>query len=72
MFFIAAKVLSEQVSEDDLRIGRVFPPFDVIRDVSARIAEAVAVEAFETDLAERDQPDDLYDEIRRYMFDPSY
>ncbi|NND71609.1 MAG: oxaloacetate-decarboxylating malate dehydrogenase, partial [Rhodothermales bacterium] len=72
MFFIAAKVLSEEVTEDDLKLGRIYPPFDRIREVSARIATAVSEEAYRTGSARRERPDDIYEEILEYMFDPAY
>jgi malate dehydrogenase (oxaloacetate-decarboxylating)(NADP+) len=40
--FMAAHTLAEQVSEDDLRQGSLYPPLKNIRDVSAHIAAAVA------------------------------
>jgi malate dehydrogenase (oxaloacetate-decarboxylating)(NADP+) len=42
MFLVAARTLAQEVSETDLRIGRIYPPLPRIRDVSLAIAVAVA------------------------------
>ena len=38
----AARVLADQVGEEDLALGRVYPALSQIREVSARIAAEVA------------------------------
>ena len=70
MFFLAAKVLASMVSEHDLAIGRIYPSLRMIRDVSRRIAVAVAENAFERGLARAPRPDDIDAEVARLMFDP--
>ena len=72
MFLVAARTLADMVGEEDLRVGRVFPPFARIRDVSARIAEAVAGVAFERGLARARRPADLGALVREAMFSPEY
>jgi malate dehydrogenase (oxaloacetate-decarboxylating)(NADP+) len=72
MFVAAARTLAEEVSEDDLRLGRIYPSLERIRDVSARIAEAVAETAFSKGLARRERPENLLDAIRSEMFEPVY
>ncbi len=47
----AAECLADQVSEDDLAVGRLFPPVARLRDVARRIAEAVVREARDSGLA---------------------
>ena len=44
-FILAAEVLASLVSAKDLALGRLFPPLERIRDVSPRIAAAVAAQA---------------------------
>jgi malate dehydrogenase (oxaloacetate-decarboxylating) len=41
----AAETLARQVTADDLEAGSVYPPIRDLREVSSRIAEAVAREA---------------------------
>jgi malate dehydrogenase (oxaloacetate-decarboxylating)(NADP+) len=72
MFLAAAICLAEQVDEEDLAVGRVYPPLASIRDVSARIATAVATIAYESGLASRERPGDLEADIRAHMFQPVY
>jgi malate dehydrogenase (oxaloacetate-decarboxylating)(NADP+) len=72
MFLSAARVLAEQVSEDDLAAGRVFPRLAHIREVSALIAAEVAAIAYRDGLTTREQPDDILQDIREHMFVPMY
>jgi malate dehydrogenase (oxaloacetate-decarboxylating)(NADP+) len=72
MFFAAARELADQVTEDDLAQGRVYPALSRIRDVSSRIATRVAEVAYEQGLAARPRPADLLGEIRASMFEPTY
>jgi len=51
LFYLTAKTLSEQVTNDDLSIGLVYPPIEKIRDVSRKIAVALAEYAYEKNLA---------------------
>ena len=46
MFTAAAKSLVQQVTADDLKIGRIYPSLALIREVSANIAVAVAKVVF--------------------------
>jgi malate dehydrogenase (oxaloacetate-decarboxylating)(NADP+) len=72
MFLAAARCLAQQVGEDDLGVGRVYPPLDRIRDVSALIATSVAEVAWDRGLAGRDRPEDPEAWIRSHMFQPVY
>ena len=38
VFYSAAKILSECVTEEDIKLGRVYPPLSEIRDISLKIA----------------------------------
>ena len=51
MFYLAAKTLSEQVTDQDLENGLVYPPIEKIRTVSRKIAVPVAEFAYEHKLA---------------------
>ena len=72
MFLAAAHALAEQVSDSDLAQGSLYPALPRIREVSARIATAVAEAAYRTGLAGTARPADLEAHMRSKMFDPHY
>lgn len=72
MFAEAARVLAGEVSDADLQQGLIFPPLGRIREVSARIAVAVARVAFRQKLSAMVEPSDLEGYIRAQMYDPTY
>jgi malate dehydrogenase (oxaloacetate-decarboxylating)(NADP+) len=72
MFLAAAHTLAGMVDQSDLECGRVYPALTRIRDVSLRIATAVATEAHDRGLARAFRPDDLAADIRTRMFEPVY
>ncbi len=72
MFLVAAKKLAEQVTDEDLSKGAVYPPLNAIRNVSMEIAKAVAQIAYDQDLANAPEPPALEQAIAEYMYDPYY
>ena len=72
IFLIAAKTLSDLVSEDDLNNGTIYPPLTKIRDVSYEIAVAVAEKAYTDGNARINKADDLRKAIKEAMYDPHY
>ncbi|WP_396626029.1 NAD-dependent malic enzyme [Luteitalea sp.] len=72
MFLAAARTLAGMVAPGDLELGRVYPALTQIREVSLRIAAAVAEEAHAKGLAQAARPDDLMADIRARMFQPVY
>jgi malate dehydrogenase (oxaloacetate-decarboxylating)(NADP+) len=72
MFFEAAKALSSETSEKDFAIGRVFPSLDRVREVSAKIATAIAIVGHRSNLAVYDEPKDIHAAITAMMYDPVY
>jgi len=72
MFLLAARCLADQVSVGDLQHGTIYPPLTSIREVSVKIAMAVATYAWDQGLAQAPRPDDLELTIRDYMYDPKY
>ena len=72
MFLAAATVLAEQVSDEDLDLGRVYPSLSRVREVSALIAAEVAAIAYTQGLAQREAPDDILTDVREHMFQPLY
>jgi malate dehydrogenase (oxaloacetate-decarboxylating)(NADP+) len=72
MFLAAARSLAEQVTVDDLAQGSLYPPLAAVREVSARIAQAVAGVAFDQGVAGIARPDDLLALVRAQMYEPRY
>ncbi|MDK9705678.1 MAG: NAD-dependent malic enzyme [Desulforhopalus sp.] len=72
MFLVAARTLAMEVSETDLRVGRVYPPLPRIREVSLAVAVAVADVAYAKGLASRPRPVDLPAFIESLMYEPEY
>jgi malate dehydrogenase (oxaloacetate-decarboxylating)(NADP+) len=72
MFLVAAQTLASLVGPDDLSVGRVYPSLTKVREVSLRIAVAVAETAYRTGLAGRARPNDVVEDIRSRMFQPVY
>ena len=51
MFIVAAKAVAEQVTEEDLSLGLIYPPQSQILDASLHVAERVASYIFDQGLA---------------------
>jgi len=71
-FLAAARALAGEVSESDLAAGRVYPSLNRIREVSARIAFAVADLAYRRELATGPQSPDLAARIDQLVYQPDY
>ena len=72
MFAEAAKALAAQTSEEDLDLGRVYPPLTRIREVSSHIAAAVAEVVFADGLAGVARPADMLAFVQSAMWTPRY
>ena len=72
MFLAAARTLASQVTPADLDQGSLFPPLANTREVSARIAVAVAEVAYERGLAARSRPEDMMALVQSHVYDPHY
>jgi malate dehydrogenase (oxaloacetate-decarboxylating)(NADP+) len=72
MFLAAAKTLAGSVSSQAIEQGLLYPPLRELREISARIAAAVATAACEAGVARVAPPADFIDSIRSSMFDPTY
>lgn len=72
MFFVAAKTLASLVTEDDLAMGRVYPDLQRIREVSAKIAVAVAEVVFARKLTRMPHPSDIAEHVLAQMYQPDY
>ena len=71
-FLVAARALAGEVTESDLAAGRVYPSLDRIREVSAKIAFAVADLAHRRGLAPGPTPQDLSARIEQLIYQPAY
>lgn len=72
MFYTAARLLADLVTEDDLKVGRLYPDLKRIREVSLKIGTAVAEVAFKRGLTRMLRPADLQAHVQDTMFDPTY
>ena len=72
MFLVTARTLAQLVQPEDLAVGRVYPPLTKVREVSLKIAVAVAAAAFDAGLAAVPRPTDLAADISARMFQPNY
>ncbi|MCX2982582.1 NAD-dependent malic enzyme [Halieaceae bacterium IMCC14734] len=72
MFLAAANCLADQVTAEDLQLGRVYPPLSNITEVSALIAAAVAEVAWEEGVASVVRPDNPLAAIKAMMYQPVY
>ena len=72
MFMAAAHTLAQLVSATDLDQGSLYPALPRIREVSARIAAAVAEVAYKRGLATGQPPKDLLAYVQSQMYDPRY
>jgi len=72
MFLAAARILADEVGEDDLAVGAIYPPLPKLRQASARIAAGVARTAQSAGLNRSELPDDIDGYVRELMYDPGY
>ena len=72
MFLAAANTLASQVTPADLDQGSLFPPLSNTREVSARIAVAVAEVAYQRGFASKSRPEEMLSLIQAHVYDPHY
>ena len=72
MFLAAARALANMVTDEELAAEALYPPLTDIRNVSLRIAAAVARDAYDSGLAREPEPDEISRHIAAQMYDPSY
>eukprot|EP00092_Neocalanus_flemingeri_P002374 GFUD01002539.1.p1 GENE.GFUD01002539.1~~GFUD01002539.1.p1 ORF type:complete len:629 (+),score=206.98 GFUD01002539.1:180-2066(+) len=73
VFLSAAEGLADMVTEDDLAVGRLYPPLDNIREISVQIAKKVAEEAYQSGTASTyPEPEDKEAFIRATLYDYNY
>ncbi|CAB3376896.1 Hypothetical predicted protein [Cloeon dipterum] len=73
IFLIAAQLLSEQVSEEDLALGKLYPPLSSIKECSLKIAVKVAEHAYQNGLASTyPEPRDKEAFLKSAMYNHDY
>jgi malate dehydrogenase (oxaloacetate-decarboxylating)(NADP+) len=72
MFIIAAKAVAEQVTDENLTTGLVYPPQSRIFDASLDVAGRVAEYIFDQGLARVPRPDNIASLIRARTYHPVY
>ena len=72
MFSVAARSLASLVTEDDLAMGSVYPDLQRIREVSVKIAVAVAEVVFDRKLTNMKRPSDIQAHVKAQMYQPDY
>jgi len=72
LFLIAARALAEQVSEENLAAGLIYPPQSDILRASLHVAERIATGIFDQGLAGVPRPDDIGALIRARAYKPVY
>jgi len=72
MFMVAAKALAEQVTDQDLSTGLIYPPQGRLLSTSLHIAARVAACIFDSGLARIPRPDDIGALIRARAYRPIY
>jgi malate dehydrogenase (oxaloacetate-decarboxylating)(NADP+) len=72
MFIVAAKAVAEQVTDEDLAVGLIYPPQSHILQASLHVAERVAAYIFDNDLARVPRPAEIGSLIRARAYHPIY
>jgi len=68
----SAIALSESLTEEELKLGLIYPRLNRIREVSLRVAVGVAKTAFEQKVATIEEPGDLERFLADNMWSPQY
>ena len=72
MFLKAAHALADMMEYKNLEKGALYPALAEIRNGSKRIALAVALEVYNSDLASQPRPENLEQHIKEIMYSPHY
>lgn len=72
MFIMAAKAVAEQVTDQSLATGLIFPPQSAILAASLHVATRIAEYIFEKGLARVEPPADIAAHIRTFTYLPVY
>jgi malate dehydrogenase (oxaloacetate-decarboxylating)(NADP+) len=72
MFIVAAKAVAEQVGQESLNSGLIYPPQSHILDASLHTAAKIAAYIFDQGLARVARPADIEAHIRAMAYKPAY
>jgi malate dehydrogenase (oxaloacetate-decarboxylating)(NADP+) len=72
MFIVAAQAVAEQVSEDTLSTGLIYPPQSRILEASLHVAERIAAYIFDQGLARVPRPDDVGALVHARTYRPAF
>ena len=72
MFLAAARALADEVSEDDLAKGALYPPLSRIRELSLSVATGVADAAHTAGITRSPRPEDQRAHLAELMYQPYY
>ncbi|SAL87376.1 malic enzyme [Caballeronia choica] len=72
MFIVAAKAVAEQVSDESLEKGLIYPPQSKIYEASMHVAASVAEYIFDHNLARIEKPQNLIEHMKAAAYSPSY
>jgi malate dehydrogenase (oxaloacetate-decarboxylating)(NADP+) len=72
MFIVAAKAVAEQVSDESLEKGLIYPPQSRIFEASMHVAAKVAEYIFEHGFARVERPRDLLEHMKSVAYSPVY
>ena len=72
MFIVAAEAVAEQVTQENLAVGLIYPPQSRILDVSLHAADRIATYIFDQGLARVSRPEDVGALIRSRVYRPVY
>ena len=72
MFLVAGQALAEQLSDEELESGLLYPPRKRIREASSHVAAKIAERIFDLDLANEKRPKDIAAIIAEKTYLPAY
>ncbi len=72
MFLAAARSLADQVTQQEIDQGALYPSLSRVREVSARLATAVAKVAYEQGIATKPRPSEMFAHVSSLMYEPKY
>jgi malate dehydrogenase (oxaloacetate-decarboxylating)(NADP+) len=72
MLIAAAYSLADQLGEEELLTGSLYPPLSKIRQVSHTIACRVAQVVFDMGLTKKRRPRNLEERVEKMMYNPKY